>query len=149
MVDLMCIVMMRKIVHRCWDSPWSFYSKVVRFAAWLTWLQVNILYSWCSHSDSWSCCSKVVRFAVYVYFTLSLIASQELSEDPYTFVPIFLILKVGLTIVMLKWWWWWQLSSWFTFNHHPYIHICTHLLHIVICTSPISHMFWWNVVMLY
>jgi len=36
---------------------------------------------------------QVVRFAVYVYFTLSLIASQEVSRDPYTFVPIFLILK--------------------------------------------------------
>ena len=31
---------------------------------------------------------------MYVYFTLSLIASQEVSKDPYTFVPIFLILKV-------------------------------------------------------
>ena len=39
---------------------------------------------------------QVVRFAVYVYFTLSLIASQEVSKDPYTFVPIFLILKVDL-----------------------------------------------------
>ena len=39
--------------------------------------------------------NQVVRFAVYVYFTLSLIASQEVSRDPYTFVPIFLILKVG------------------------------------------------------
>merc|ERR1712047_57465 len=36
---------------------------------------------------------QVVRFAVYVYFTLSLIASQEVSRDPYTFVPIFLILQ--------------------------------------------------------
>ena len=44
--------------------------------------------------------SQVVRFAVYVYFTLSLIASQEVSRDPYTFVPIFLILKVGMTIIM-------------------------------------------------
>ena len=43
---------------------------------------------------------QVVRFAVYVYFTLSLIASQEVSRDPYTFVPIFLILKVGMTIIM-------------------------------------------------
>ena len=43
---------------------------------------------------------QVVRFAVYVYFTLSLIASQEVSRDPYTFVPIFPILKVGKTIIM-------------------------------------------------
>jgi len=36
---------------------------------------------------------QVVKFAVYVYFTLSLIGSQELEKDPYTFIPIFLILK--------------------------------------------------------
>ena len=43
--------------------------------------------------------NQVVRFAVYVYFTLSLIASQEVSRDPYTFVPIFLILKVGESLL--------------------------------------------------
>lgn len=36
---------------------------------------------------------QVVKFAVYVFFALSLIGSQELEEDPYTFIPIFLILK--------------------------------------------------------
>jgi predicted membrane chloride channel (bestrophin family) len=36
---------------------------------------------------------KVVKFAVYVFFALSLIGSQELEKDPYTFIPIFLILK--------------------------------------------------------
>jgi len=36
---------------------------------------------------------QVVKFAVYVYFGLSLIASQELDDNPYTFIPIFLILK--------------------------------------------------------
>jgi len=36
---------------------------------------------------------QVVKFAVYVYFILSLIGSQELDKDPYTFIPIFLILK--------------------------------------------------------
>jgi predicted membrane chloride channel (bestrophin family) len=36
---------------------------------------------------------QVVKFAVYVFFALSLIGSQELDEDPYTFIPIFLILK--------------------------------------------------------
>jgi len=36
---------------------------------------------------------QVVRFAVYVYFALALVSSQELEKNPYTFVPIFLILK--------------------------------------------------------
>jgi hypothetical protein len=35
----------------------------------------------------------VVKFAVYVYFALSLIACQELSEHPMTVFPIFLVLK--------------------------------------------------------
>ena len=30
---------------------------------------------------------------MYVFFALSLIGSQELDKDPYTFIPIFLILK--------------------------------------------------------
>jgi len=36
---------------------------------------------------------QVVKFAVYIFFALSLIGSQELDKDPYTFIPIFLILK--------------------------------------------------------
>jgi len=36
---------------------------------------------------------QVVKFAVYIYFGLSLIGNQELDKDPYTFIPIFLILK--------------------------------------------------------
>ena len=30
---------------------------------------------------------------MYSFFALSLIGSQELDKDPYTFIPIFLILK--------------------------------------------------------
>ena len=30
---------------------------------------------------------------MYIFFALSLIGSQELDKDPYTFIPIFLILK--------------------------------------------------------
>ena len=30
---------------------------------------------------------------MYVYFALALVSSQELEKNPYTFVPIFLILK--------------------------------------------------------
>jgi len=36
---------------------------------------------------------QVVKFAVYVYFALSLIGSQEVNKDAYTFIPIFLVLK--------------------------------------------------------
>jgi len=36
---------------------------------------------------------QVVRFAVWVYFLLSLIGSQPQPQEPYTFIPIFLILK--------------------------------------------------------
>merc|ERR1712227_707716 len=36
---------------------------------------------------------QVVRFAVWIYFALSLIGSQHQQGEPYTFIPIFLILK--------------------------------------------------------
>merc|ERR1719187_1384545 len=36
---------------------------------------------------------QVVKFAVSVYFGLSLVGSQVLESHPYTFIPIFLVLK--------------------------------------------------------
>ena len=33
------------------------------------------------------------RFAVWVYFALALIGSQAQTTEPYTFIPIFLVLK--------------------------------------------------------
>ena len=36
---------------------------------------------------------QTVRFAVWIYFILSLIGSQAQKDEPYIFLPIFLILR--------------------------------------------------------
>ena len=38
--------------------------------------------------------SQVVKFAVYMYFTIAVIAEQELTNHPMLVIPIILILKL-------------------------------------------------------